>query len=77
MDASANSHDPNTIISAANARLASGDLEGGTLVFQSALLDWVDHARESSVANEPLNDAIATLWLAYAHFLRSAKLRKK
>lgn len=72
MDTS-NSHDPNTIISAANARLASGDLEGGTLVFQSALLDWVDHARESSVANEPLNDAIATLWLAYAHFLRSAK----
>lgn len=68
-----NSYDPNTIISAADARLASGDLSGGTLVFQSALLDWVDHARESSVPNEQLNDAIATLWLAYAHFLRKAK----
>jgi hypothetical protein len=64
--------DPNTIISAADARLAAGDLEGGTLVFQSALLDWGDHYRESG-ANEQLKDAIATLWLAYAQFLAKAK----
>ena len=73
-----NNYDPNTIISAADARLASGDLEGGQLVYQSALLDWVDHARESSSSTdtEPLKDAIATLWLSYANFLRKAKQNK-
>jgi hypothetical protein len=64
--------DPNIIISAADARLTAGDLEGGTLVFQSALLDWGDHYRESG-ADEQLKDAIATLWLAYAQFLAKAK----
>ena len=68
------SYDPNAIISAADARLASGDLEGGQLVFQSALLDWVDHARESTGGGtEEMRDAIVSLWLAYAHFLRKAK----
>jgi tetratricopeptide (TPR) repeat protein len=67
------SYDPNTIINAADARLASGDLEGGQLVFQSALLDWVDHARESSGGEHEMRDAIVSLWLSYAHFLRKAK----
>jgi len=71
-----NNYDPNTIISAADARLASGDLEGGQLAFQSALLDWVDHARESATGDESLRDAIATLWLAYAAYLRKAKQNK-
>ncbi|CAB9526530.1 expressed unknown protein [Seminavis robusta] len=73
MDSSSTNYDPNSIISAADARLTAGDLSGGTLAFQSALLTWVDDAREASVPNEALNDAIATLWLAYAQFLRKAK----
>ena len=71
--------DPNVVITAANDKLqASGDLEGGQLIFQSALLTWVDDARESlsSTSNEDAmlqKEAIATLWLAYAQFLASAK----
>ena len=78
MDGSDN-YDPNAVIAAADARLAAGDLEGGQLVYQSALLDWVDIARESSgstTANLPTKDAIGTLWLAYAQFLRKAKQNK-
>lgn len=66
-----NKYDPTLIIESAQAKLKSNDLEGGQLVFQTALLDWVDDARETQ--NFQLKEAVATLWLAYAHFLASAK----
>lgn len=68
-------YDPNLIIQSANVKLSSGDLEGGQMIFQSALLTWVDDAREggTGVDAESLREAIATLWLAYAQFLASAK----
>lgn len=70
-------HDPNTVIQAANDKLSQNDFEGGQMLFQSALLDWVDEARETMASNlidvEPLKEAIATLWIAYASFLIQAK----
>jgi tetratricopeptide (TPR) repeat protein len=70
------SYDPNIIIRAANEKLASGDLAGGQTLFQSALLNWVDDAREgteNTMDADSLKEAIATLWIAYCHFLMSAK----
>jgi tetratricopeptide (TPR) repeat protein len=65
-------YDPNAVIQAANDKLASsGDIEGGSIVFQTALLDWCDEAREgvpNGVDLETLTEAIATLWIAYAQF---------
>ena len=70
-------YDPNVIIKAANEKLANNDLEGGTMLFQSALLDWVDDAREKATTSggdaEQMREAIATLWIAYAHYLQKAK----
>ena len=91
VNSSTNNFDPNTVITAADARLAQGDFEGGQLVYQSALLDWVDHARETAattttstttdaadviVVDPAIKDAITTLWLSYALFLRKSKQNK-
>lgn len=76
-----NKYDPTAVIAAANAKLAAGDLEGGQFIFQSSLLEWTDDAREGggtgsssgAPSAESLREAVATLWLAYAQFLISAK----
>lgn len=73
MDSTQRNYDPNIIIKAANDKFAAGDLEGGQTLFQSALLNWVDDARELTLDQEQMKEAIATLWVAYAHFLRQAK----
>lgn len=74
MNGGDNKYDPNVIIQAANDKLAASDLEGGQMIFQSALLTWVDDAREGHGQDiESLREAVATLWLAYAHFLAGAK----
>ncbi len=71
------SYDPNIIIRAANDKLTAGDLTGGQTLFQSALLNWVDDAREGSTMDaDSLKEAIATLWVAYAQFLMGAKQYK-
>lgn len=68
------SYDPNIIIRAANDKLALNDLNAGQTLFQTALLNWVDDAREGAdVDPDALKEAIATLWVAYAHFLVRAK----
>jgi tetratricopeptide (TPR) repeat protein len=68
------SYDPNVIIEAAEEKLTNSDFEGGQMMFQSALLDWVDDAREGSRGDpESMREAVASLWLAYAHFLAKAK----
>lgn len=71
----ASSYDPNVIIQAADEKLSNGDFEGGQMMYQSALLDWVDDAREgvSQVDPETIKEAVASLWLAYAAFLTKAK----
>jgi tetratricopeptide (TPR) repeat protein len=91
------SYDPNIIIKAADDKLSAGDMLGGQTLFQSALLNWVDDARENSnmmissaggagtaggigsssttilIPPDQLQEAIATLWIAYAQFLQKAK----
>lgn len=70
-DNNSNKYDPNAVIAAANA---APTLDGGRFLFQSALLEWVDDARESGAAiDEGVREAIATLWLAYAQYLVQAK----
>ena len=65
-------YDPNIIIQAAQDKLSEqNDLEGGQMIFQHALLTWVDDAREQG-ENETMQQAIVTLWLAYADYLSSA-----
>ena len=68
-------YDPNLIIQAADEKLANNDINGGQMLFSAALLDWVDDARENSLGldQDVMREAIATLWIAYAHFLRKAK----
>eukprot|EP00980_Cylindrotheca_fusiformis_P008150 scaffold1727_cov133-Cylindrotheca_fusiformis.AAC.53 len=68
-------YDPSIIIKAADDKLAANDVSGGQTMFQTALLNWVDDARfnASSLDPEQMREAIATLWTAYAHFLRKAK----
>lgn len=67
-----NKYDPNAVIAAANG---APDLDGGRFIFQSALLEWVDDAREGggqqgeSDGGTTLREAVATLWLAYARYL--------
>jgi hypothetical protein len=72
---SSSKYDPNAIIASANERFhADGDLEGASLIYQSALLTWEDDARETS--DPALPESVATLWLAYARFLSEAKQYK-
>ena len=71
------SYDPNIVIKAANDKLAANDFAGGSMCFQGALMNWVDDAREitpnSNLDPDQMREAIATLWVSYAHFLRKAK----
>jgi len=68
-------YDPNMIIQAAEEKRKQNDLSGAQMVYMSALLDWVDAAREGGVRDpEQVREAIATLWLAYAHFNQSANM---
>ena len=70
------SYDPNVIIKAANDKLKSNDVAGGQTLFQSALLNWVDDARETEPPSDQMQEAIATLWVAYTQFLQTAKQYK-
>ncbi len=69
-----NQYDPNVVIAEANQKLISGDWEGGQFIYQSYLLEWTDDARESG--NSTLEEAICTLYTAYAQYLITAKQYK-
>jgi hypothetical protein len=67
--------DPSVIIRAADEKRKTNDINGAQMIFMSALLDWVDSAREGQVSNpDQVREAIATLWIAYAHFNQSANM---
>lgn len=73
-----NKYDPNVVIAAANA---APDLDSGRFIFQSALLEWVDDAREGGdqllfADREQIREAVATLWLALAQYLIQSKQYK-
>lgn len=67
-------YDPNVILQAAENRRASNDIQGAHMMFESALLEWVDDAREGAGDPDQMREAIATLWLAYADFHKSNKM---
>lgn len=74
MNASQNNYDPNVVIKAAEGKLAAGDIQGGQTLFQSSLFNWVDDAQFGNAPNkDQLREAIATLWISYAHYLQKAK----
>ena len=67
-------YDPNVVITAADAKLAAGDIQGGKTLYQSSLFNWVDDAQFGGSANiDQLREAIATLWISYAHYLQKGK----
>lgn len=69
-------YDPNAIRQAAEEKFQKHqDIEGAQMIYASALLDWVDDAREGvqGVDSDQLREAIATLWLSYAHLNQRAK----
>jgi len=68
-------HDPNLIIQAAEDKKAAGNLQGAQMLFEGALLEWGDEAREGAGGAE-LREALATLFLAYADFHRINKAWK-
>ena len=75
-------YDPIAIGKQADAAHGSGDVDRAQLIYQTALLEWQDDAREigddNSMQLEQIRRAIASLWLAYAHFYRRLKkVRKK
>lgn len=70
--------DPNTIIQAAEEKRRQNDISGAEMMYKSALLDWVDAAREGGVRDpEQAREAIATLWLAYAQFNQSNNMVRR
>lgn len=69
------SFDPNVIIQAAEAKKKQNDMNGAQMMYMSALLNWVDAAREGGVRDaDQAREAIATLWLAYAYFEQSNQM---
>lgn len=72
-----NQYDPNVIIQEANEKFAQSELENAQMAYQSALLDWVDDAREMENSGKDitaLRDSIATLWIEYAKLNRKANM---
>lgn len=67
-------YDPNVVITAADAKLVAGDIQGGQTMYQTSLFNWVDDAQFGGPENiDQLREAIATLWISYAHYLQKAK----
>ena len=67
-------YDPNAIILAAEERREQNDIQGAHMIFESALLDWADDAREGANDPDHMKEAIATLWLGYADFHKTSKM---
>ena len=71
-------HNPDIIIQKANEKVEQDDLDGARMICQSALLDWVDDAREmsgdaDSATVARIRVAIADLWIGYANLYRTTK----
>jgi len=74
-------HNPTLILQQANEKMEENDLDGVRMICQSALLDWVDDAREmscnvDSTTVTKIRVAIATLWIGYANLYQSTKKYK-
>lgn len=72
-------YDPDVIVKGAEAKRDANDIAGAQMLYQQALLDWVDDAREGTdLGLDPtrMREAIATLWIAYANLSRQAQMYK-
>ena len=76
MEVTNNMHDPQMVIQNAEVKFSSKDMAGAQQIYQCALLDWVDDAREmeGGPAKEKLRNDIATLWISFANLNIRAKL---
>eukprot|EP00979_Chaetoceros_neogracilis_P008691 scaffold1931_cov281-Chaetoceros_neogracile.AAC.2 len=70
-------HDASSVIQEANVKFDADDLQGAQMVYQSALLTWVDDATFGSPSQkQQITSAVATLWIAYADLNRRANMFK-
>ncbi len=71
-------YDPNQIIQQANESYTTNQkLEEAQMIYQSALLDWVDDATEMENSGRDvraMKEAIATLWIEYAKLNAKVKM---
>mmetsp|Transcript_38888 Transcript_38888/g.93539 ORF Transcript_38888/g.93539 Transcript_38888/m.93539 type:complete len:567 (-) Transcript_38888:354-2054(-) len=67
-----------TIIDAAEAKLQDDGVNAAQIVFQSALLDWVDDVTMGDMGSniDAIREEIANLWMAYAKLNRKSNLNK-
>mmetsp|Transcript_18022 Transcript_18022/g.37921 ORF Transcript_18022/g.37921 Transcript_18022/m.37921 type:complete len:91 (+) Transcript_18022:169-441(+) len=65
-----------TVIDAAEAKLQKEGVNAAQMVFQSALLDWVDDVTMGDMGDAmgSVRGEIAKLWLAYANMNRRSNL---
>ena len=69
-------HNLETIRTTVQSKLAQNDFTGAQLAYQTALLTWVDEARELDADDpdfSPLTEAITSLWMEYAELYVRAK----
>lgn len=70
-------YNADAVIQEANGKFALGELENAQMAYQTALLDWVDDAREMENSGKDitlLRDSIATVWIEYAKLNRKANM---
>jgi hypothetical protein len=70
-------YDPTVVIKAAEAKQQAGDVPGAQMMYRSALLDWIDDAREGTdlgIHPDHIRHAIAALWIAYARLNRDSNM---
>jgi len=77
-EANTSQHNPELISREARKKFDEDDIDGAKMIYQSALLDWVDDAREmsssaDSVTITRIKESIATLWVEYAGMYRQGK----
>ena len=70
-------YNPISIINNANESYKNNNLEEAQMCYQSALLDWVDDAREMENSGQDIStmkDSITTLWIEYAKLNATANM---
>ncbi len=74
------SHNPEDVVNEANEKFANNDLAGAQMVYQSALLEWVDDAsfgESNPVIVKHISDGVAKLWIEFVKLLRKANMVRR
>jgi hypothetical protein len=70
-------YDHTVVMKAAEAKQQAGDVPGAQMMYRSALLDWIDDAREGTdlgIHPDHIRQAIAALWIGYARLNRDSNM---